>query len=412
MSVWSKKRADGATYWVYEFQRQGRRFFSPLGGYETRRKAEAAENERKERVRSGKEDQRDDLSLDEAAGLYWQDVGQHHKGAETTYHAIQTVLRLIGPHTNLSKVRTATVNDAVQRRRQELVVNAAAKKGEARAAAEGRKAPARKTPKTLAPATVNREIVEVLRPIINHAAEMYELALPRIAWAKVKLKVEGEVQREFSAAEIEAWVGALTRWVDQFFLGLALTYGPRFGELFCPPDAVKASAAGDELALGRWKGRKGVWKTTRKDGSLHRLPIEPEHARVLSYLAEKAKAAGLDTIWFDEDVGDEGGRSTLTEITYWGMHRRLKLAAKRAGIEDMTRLIHGMRHHAGTTILRRTGNLVLAQRLLGHKKVTTTQRYAHVANADLRAGIEAVSRQGPEALTRALPKPEEKSEDS
>ncbi len=40
--------------------------------------------------------------------------------------------------------------------------------------------------------------------------------------------------------------------------------------------------------------------------------------------------------------------------------------------------------------VRATGNLKGAQRLLGHSRIETTTRYAHVLLEDIRAGQEAV----------------------
>ncbi len=41
--------------------------------------------------------------------------------------------------------------------------------------------------------------------------------------------------------------------------------------------------------------------------------------------------------------------------------------------------------------MRETGNLKQVQHLLGHSKIETTTKYAHVLLEDLRAGMEAVS---------------------
>ncbi|WEX07509.1 hypothetical protein [Chelativorans sp. AA-79] len=38
--------------------------------------------------------------------------------------------------------------------------------------------------------------------------------------------------------------------------------------------------------------------------------------------------------------------------------------------------------------MRATGNLKLAQQLLGYTELATTSRYAHVTKDDLRAGME------------------------
>jgi site-specific recombinase XerD len=51
---------------------------------------------------------------------------------------------------------------------------------------------------------------------------------------------------------------------------------------------------------------------------------------------------------------------------------------------------HDTRHTAGTRYVQVTGNLKGAQRLLGHARIETTTRYAHVLLEDIRTRQEAV----------------------
>jgi site-specific recombinase XerD len=69
----------------------------------------------------------------------------------------------------------------------------------------------------------------------------------------------------------------------------------------------------------------------------------------------------------------------------------------RAGIRQ-GRVIHGARHHAGTTIQRQTGNMKVTQRLLGHLDPKSTNRYVHAMDEDVLAALEDVehSRNSPE----------------
>ncbi|HRE42775.1 MAG TPA: site-specific integrase [Terricaulis sp.] len=390
MSVYPRKRKDGSTAYIYDFVLKGRRFLSPSGGFETRRKAEAAERTRRQRVIDGKEDQPDDISLDDAAGLWWRDKGQHLGSSKELEGRVERLIALIGARKMLSEIRTATVNDAIQLRR-------------------------RRTHRNRPPSnsTINRDVIDTLRPIIRYAAKIHELKLPAIAWDDLRLAQpdKSASHREFTSEQMGAWANALEQPIERFFLGLALTYGPRFGEMFFHLDAPGKDAAGaPQLELGRYKGRHG-WKSKRKDGSLHPLPIDDEHLAPILALADKARAAGLDTIWFDESAPDLAGRVHRTEITYWGMHHRLRKAAEAAGVPP-GRLIHGMRHHAGSAILRATRDIMMANRLLGHSDIATTQRYAQIDNRDLRGGLARVSRPVPEAISHALLEPPKKQQDS
>lgn len=60
---------------------------------------------------------------------------------------------------------------------------------------------------------------------------------------------------------------------------------------------------------------------------------------------------------------------------------------------------HDTRHTTGTRFLRSTGNLKATQKLLGHARIETTLRYAHVLVDDIREGLEKME-------IRSTPKPE------
>jgi integrase/recombinase XerC len=67
-------------------------------------------------------------------------------------------------------------------------------------------------------------------------------------------------------------------------------------------------------------------------------------------------------------------------------HRWFKRCLERAGLDSFP--LHELRHTADDDIFRRTGNLVAAQQLLGHKSIETTRRYLHPSDADLRAWMQ------------------------
>ena len=52
--------------------------------------------------------------------------------------------------------------------------------------------------------------------------------------------------------------------------------------------------------------------------------------------------------------------------------------------------VHGLRHTFATLLYGRTKNLLLVARALGHARVTTTQVYAHIADAELEEALEAL----------------------
>lgn len=379
MSVYPKKRKGGATVYVYDFVQQGARFLSPTS-YPTRKLAEIAERARRQKIAEGREDVRDDITLDEAAGLWWRDVGMHHRTAKDIERRIGTLLDDIGRTKKIVDIKTATVNEVVQKRRKVLVHG-----------------------KPIKGATINRDVIETLRPILRYAAMIHELRLPTIDWKALTFKEADPLVREYQQHERDAWAARLAPPL-RVMLYFLLKYGMRFGELFFPLDAVGYDAAGEPvLQLGAYKGRDG-WRPSRKDGSFLRLPITHEEAELLLALVDQARAAGAETIWLEPGPG---GR--LLEIRYSQAIKRIRRAGHAAGIAP-GRIVHGTRHHAGTAILRATDNLSLAKELLGHKKITTTQIYAHVTASDLKKGLDRVSRQIPDTLLLEQMKPQQKQD--
>jgi integrase/recombinase XerC len=52
--------------------------------------------------------------------------------------------------------------------------------------------------------------------------------------------------------------------------------------------------------------------------------------------------------------------------------------------------VHGLRHTFATLLYGRTKNLLLVAKALGHARVTTTQVYAHIADAELEEALESL----------------------
>jgi site-specific recombinase XerD len=68
------------------------------------------------------------------------------------------------------------------------------------------------------------------------------------------------------------------------------------------------------------------------------------------------------------------------------VHRWFKRALERAGLPPTMKL-HELRHSAADNLWRATGNLMLAQQLLRHESVATTQAYLHPTREDLSQAL-------------------------
>jgi site-specific recombinase XerD len=113
-------------------------------------------------------------------------------------------------------------------------------------------------------------------------------------------------------------------------------------------------------------------------------------------------------LWFPEDLADELGewleRRTETdegwlfptrngtETTPRSIRRTVKRYAEKAGIdwhEDVSP--HTLRHTFATNLLRRTGNIRLVQKALGHADLSTTMIYTHIVDDELEAAMKGAA---------------------
>lgn len=69
------------------------------------------------------------------------------------------------------------------------------------------------------------------------------------------------------------------------------------------------------------------------------------------------------------------------------LNRKLAHECKRLGLKRIS--THSFRHTAATHLLQSGAGIRQVQAFLGHKKITSTQRYTHVVTQDLKAVVEA-----------------------
>ena len=94
----SIRRDPRSPYWTYNFQIRGHRFYGSTK-VTTRREAEAVERAEREKAKRQIEQARaaaTSLRLDDIAGRYWQEIGQHHAGADNTERQIGYLIEFFG----------------------------------------------------------------------------------------------------------------------------------------------------------------------------------------------------------------------------------------------------------------------------------------------------------------------------
>ncbi len=366
-------KRPGTSKYFYDFRIRGQRFRGSTGETE-RRAAQAAERRLKEEARAKlivEKERRaawggqEPPTMGHVVARYWNEVGQFHGSSKTTWWAMEWLVEHFGEHTLLVEITTERIARMVAHRRTIRV---------------------RRDPKTKAlveipcdhvqNATVNRYAIEPLRKLFRRARDvwLYPVVYPR--WGELLLAEPQERVREAVGDEEARIVEAL---------------GPDYGRLFrfMITTGVRASGAlltwsqvdrVNRLARIRNKSRNGQpsWYTIPlTDAQLAILDecIGHHPTHVFTYAAERSRGGWI-----------KGERRAITDggfKTHWRRHVR------DAGIAPGFRR-HDTRHTAGTRYVRATGNLKGAQRLLGHSRVETTTRYAHVLLEDVRAGQEAV----------------------
>lgn len=329
--------------WWYDFTVNGERF---RGSTQLRSKAAAKiVEEREQRAAVLGSSGRKDRTIEDAADKWFAARIAGKKSAKTTAQRLEIMLRHVGANTLVSKIDAPEIAEAIERRRLDMI---------------GHNWKAKRAPSN---ATVNRDIIDTtLRPILNYAQKVLKAPVNDIPWSDLKLAEPKERDRPFTEDELTRWRAALPEWHRPVF-DFAKRYGVRLQEAFFP-------LANVDVTAGR------VFVRVRKNGKPHTIRLLPDDAADIAARYSRAQAAGLPTVWFRDKAGE------LTPIRWRGFQSASRRALDVCGIED-ARPAHDLRHHAATTLMRKTGNLAAVKRLLGHENIASTMRYTHADDDDV-----------------------------
>ena len=344
------KRGD---VWHYDFALKGERYRGSTG-HRSKAKALGFEEDERERVRKalGQPAKRKELTLEEASAEWFRAKQADKKSAKTTGFRLEIMLRVMGADTMVSAVDAPEVLAGIAKRRLEPI-----------GGYKPNGAPRRKTVCFPTNTTVNRDLIDTLRPILEFSRKALKQPVAEIDWTELRLAEPKGRDRTFTLAEISAWRAALPVWHRVVF-DFAARYGVRLSEAFFTLDCVDAE-----------DGR--ILLRDRKNGRGHNLRLLPEDKATIAALYSRAKEAKLDKLWFREMANGE-----LRSIRWRGFQHASRTALDRAGIAD-ARPVHDLRHHAGTTLVRKTGNLAATKALLGHDNIQSTMRYVHADDDDV-----------------------------
>lgn len=281
------------------------------------------------------------FTLSQALGTYYNDVAAHQPSARTTRSQATALLRGIDPQLILPKLTAAEIQQYVSSRRTKC-----------------------------ANATVNREL-QLLGRAMRHMARIHHAEIPTIDLAAMQIEEAEERVRELTRDEQQRLFEKLRPDLHPL-VSMALATGLRLSEL-CNMQwsAVDFGTASIRVVQKGGRHRTFPINAELRDflKDLPRADSLPHARYVLTYLNHRKKSLPRHRI-------TQGG----------GMMELFRDAAVAAEIEDFR--FHDLRHTFATRLLRQTGNLKLVSRLLGHSDITTTMRYAHVLDADMRAALE------------------------
>lgn len=327
-------------YFQYDFRVKGQRFYGSTQCTTKRDAQTYIDNLRRELLLG--DDKLPGITLDHACKAYWLDKGQYESSHVTTEYQLANLCEGIGSNRMLGAITIADFRTFVAKRRGQNVSNA----------------------------SINREW-QLARRVWKHVEETH--AVSKINWGALRLDEPHERVRELTTEEEAALFAALPDSLKPI-VEFAILSGQR-----------KSAIIGLEWGKINW--RAGEATIVNKGGSPHTFPLSPA---LVQLILEQPKVDGCPFVFTyvcerpspmrsDREQRRKGVRYPFTK---YGWARKWKKALDDAGVTDFR--FHDLRHTSATRIIRRTGNLKAAGKLLGHTDIRTTSRYAHVGMEDLR----------------------------
>jgi len=129
-----------------------------------------------------------------------------------------------------------------------------------------------------------------------------------------------------------------------------------------------------------------VGKSKKPGGKRHRVPMSREVMLLVANEIGKHPDAVFTYVAQTTRNGMvRGQRYPIAQTSFYTEFKRAAAAAGFPGLRP-----HDLRHTSGNRTLHATGNLRLVQKLLGHTRVSTTERYTHPDLDALRAALDVV----------------------
>jgi integrase len=151
--------------------------------------------------------------------------------------------------------------------------------------------------------------------------------------------------------------------------------------------ALKSGWRRGEVIGLRWsdvdlKARQA--KTKIKGGDIINRPLT---ATLLALIANQPRVGPFVFTYVCQKTRQKRRKGDRYPMSATVLRKALDAAKTAAKIENFR--FHDFRHTRGTRIVRATGSLAAAKAALAHKSISTTLRYAHVLDEDVRNALDA-----------------------
>lgn len=340
MSIYRPKKSP---YWHYDFTVAGRRFHGSTGAAVKEDAKNIAADIRRRAVTEAHFPERVDMPLRDAFGRYWQEHARRKKTAKDIFQKLETLIDGLGADLLLSRIGNREIADYITKRRTQV-----------------------------SDASVNREIT-LLRAVLNRAKDVWEISFRMPNWKAHRLYEPRGRVRSLSADEQGRLLAALRPDMRQLVEFCLLT-GSRV--------TAARTLTWDRVDLEGAQLRLEV--KSKFTGEFLTLPITPAVRAILSRVKGQHPIY-VFTYLCRSPIPGKRAQGQRYPFARDGWRRTWAVALKKAGIDDFR--FHDLRHTAATDMLKQTKNIAAVQKVLGHRDVTTTMRYAHVLQDDIAAAL-------------------------
>lgn len=365
MSVFKVRNSP---YYQFDFQIQGLRF---SGSTKCRNERDAKDFEKARRteaeriVSDNAKTGRKPLTLKNAADRWWDEVGSRGSDPDLR-RALNWLCGQIGPQVSLHDITDDIVSRAVEARRR-CTMKA------------GRDSKGKQLYRPIGPRTVNKTVPSLLSRVFTRARKNWNaMILNPPTWSNHFLPVPKRPIREITPTE-DATLDGIESVEFAQLREFAEIMGLRRKELLLTWPQVDFN-----LSIVRIIGKGGVPATLPLPRRAYEIlwSLRGNHpTSVFTFVAQRTRVCPKTKTKFV--------RGKRYPMTYYGIGTNRRRKWIKAGVDAR---LHDTRHTTGTRVLRATGNLKLAQRLLRHTDIKTTAKFYADANLeDVLAGMEATA---------------------